>query len=156
MKFSGFFVLLLISMSVMASEIKPSITAQLAANKDSPTETDLVVVVANTTKGKVSLALPRYDGELFQILNLNVTTLDGQLVPLSDRGKAIKAGEVMRVSERTVIVAPGGETKVNLSLSQFFVLPPNGKFTVFGSSKNLVWLGDKPNPIEFTSTKSSD
>lgn len=148
--------LLLVAMAIIASEEKPSIIAKLVANKDSPTETDLMVVVGNKSKKKVSLSLPRYDGALFQALNLIVTTPDGQPVPYSDRGKAIKAGEVMRVSERPVIVAPGEETKVNLSLSQFYVLPINGKFTVSGSSTDLVWLGGKPNPIEFTTPKSSD
>ena len=83
MKFTRISLVLMVSLAMMASENKPSITAQLAPNKESPSETDLVIVIGNKTKEKVSLTLPRYDGERFEILNLIVTTPDGQPVPYS-------------------------------------------------------------------------
>lgn len=156
MNFTRSFVLLLVAMAILASEEKPTILAQLIANKDSPTETDLVLIVGNSTKKKVSLTLSRYVDDRFEKLNLKVTGLDGNPVPLSNRAKELKARKARYSSDVCLNVTPGEDVKVEIDLSQYYILPAKGGYTVTGASQNLVWLAETPYPIDFITMKSSE
>ena len=152
MKFLTFFALFLATMSAVASEMAPSTTAQIVANKDSPTKFYLVVIVENANKPELYLALPNDVDDRFEILNLIVTTPDGTPIPESDLAKEIKSRELKGGGSNLRTIKSGKSFKFIIPLSNYFSLPVRGGFTVTGHAKDLITKNDKSLPLEFKVT----
>lgn len=156
MKFLTFFALFLATMSAVASEMAPCTTAQIVANKDSPTKFDLVVIVENANKPKLYLALPNDVDDRFDILNLIVTAPDGTPLPESDLAKEIKSRELKGGGSNLRTMKSGESFKFIIPLSNYFSLPVSGGFTVTGHAKDLITKNDKSLPLEFKVTKPAN
>ena len=155
MKFIALCALMLVAMTAYA-EVVPTTSAQIVANKDSPTETDLVLTISNPTKTAVSVLLPNDDDDRFEMLNLKVTNKEGAPVAESDKAKAFKAREVISGSSAVWDIDPGKKHEVIIPLSIYFCLPTNSEYTVTGTADNMVDMGDKVIPVFFKVTKAAD
>ena len=146
--------LAVISMGVHAAEPNPACSALVVANMESPLDTDLLITISNTSKTPINLLVPNDIDDQFQILNIMVRKTDGTLVEESAKAKAVKTRLVSTGSSTDWTIAGAQKHEITIPLSEYFVLPAQGGYTVTAAADNLVGVSGKVVPINFKATKA--
>lgn len=148
------FAIIFAFMPVVASEVDVSVSAQIVVNKESPTETDVIVIFINQTQSEVSLSLENDDADQFEMLHITAETIDGIPIAETDMAKAFKARIVRDGSSRTQPISPGEKYEMVLPLSQFFDLPAHRGYSVAGFAGDVIYVNGILKPIQFKATKA--
>lgn len=151
------FILLLAAISMaQAADTVPTCSAQIVANTTTPTETDLVITISNPSKAPISLLIPNEVEDQFAMLSIKVKKSDGTSVEESDKAKAINASETSSGSSTAKTIAAGKKHEIVIPISEYFVLPVQAGYTVTAVADNLVGVGGKVVPVNFTATKADE
>ena len=94
--------------------------------------------------------------DLFEALNLKVSTVDGVLVEESAKAKEFRTRDERTGSTSSRTIEKEKSEEITIPLSEYFNLPAHEGYIVSGNSNDLVWIGKKATPISFKATKVAD
>ena len=152
MKCMAFLVWFTCAITANAADMVPSISARISAGAESPTDTDLTVTITNSTGNSVLFIGENDVADQWEALHIRVTTAGGP-VEETTHGKAIKARDERTGSTNECTIQPGEKHDIVIPLSRFFMLPAHGGFTVSGTADDVLLVGEKVMPFQFSAVK---
>jgi len=152
MKCMAFLVWFTCAIAANAADLVPTISARISASAESPLDTDLTVTIINSTGNSILFMGENDVADEMESLHIRVTTAGGPVAETT-HGKAIKDRDVRTGSTNECTILPGGKHDIVIPLSQFFMLPAHGGFTVAGKSDDVLLVGGKVMLFEFNAVK---
>lgn len=152
MKSMAFLVWFTCAIAANAADVVPTISARISASMESPTETDLTVTILNSTVNSILFMGENDVADQWEALHIRVTTAGGPVAETA-HGMAIKARKARTGSTTECTIQPGEKHEIVIPLSLFYILPAHDGFTVSGKADDVLLVGEKVMPFQFSAVK---